>query len=1170
VPEPRDLHSRDGVLRLELTLRSVKAPDGSWRYCYLLADGAEAPTLRVHPGDLLVLKLRNALAATASAESATPAATAGPCTSGAMSATATNLHFHGLAVPPRCHEDEVLKTSIAAGTAPFEYRLRIPVAAPPGLYWYHPHIHGFSSRQLLGGASGALIIEGLERANRAVAGLPERVLVIRDQNLMNSDAPPAPSEPVVPRLLIDRDGDSANNGTGFGRPAKDLSVNFVPVPYPNYPPAVLRLRPGERQLWRVLNASAFTYLNLALLFGREPQALGIVALDGVAINRAGGDAATIAWRDHIGIPPGGRAEFIVTGPPLGVPGLLVTHTVDTGQGGENDPNRALAVVIAAKDAPEPHSTLPRSTEPLAAPALPWLGAVAPSRVRRLYFSERLKDPANPNSADAFYITPEGAQPAPFDPSVANLTVRQGDVEDWIIENRSRELHAFHIHQIHFLLLDWSGVPVDEPFLRDTVNVPYFNGKTLQYPSVRLRMDFRDPGTVGTFPYHCHLLEHQDGGMMGVVRVEPAANTGAPLAGAARPHSPIKHLIVIIGENRSFDHVFATYVPKSGETIWNLLSEGIVKRDGTPGPNFALAQQRAASDAAADAFLISPPQHSFPRNVMPAPLVGGPKDSYVAGKSLALAQQSENGLPPEYYPYLISGGTGLAAKTPDTRIKDVESLPPGPFQLTNGKSLLYDSYAASPAHRFYQMWQQLDCSVEHATPRRPSGCDSALVAWVEVTAGAGSNGAPQPANFGTDFKPGGVTTGEGSTALGFYNVQTGDVPYFKSLADQYAMSDNFHQSVNGGTGANHIMLGHGDLIWYSDGAGHPLTPPHGDAAAPGATGRGKVDQIENPNAAAGTNNWYRQDGEQGGAYTDCSDPTQPGVAAIVNYLRSLPRPIDPHCESGHYYLLNNYNPGYFADGTNAFTDRNPKNTVYTVPPSSLRSIGDSLLASGISWKYYGGDWNNYLGDPYMLNESVMGAKSNYYCNICNPFQYQTSIMPDAAVRTAHLQDSENLYADIANGTLPAVSFVKPSMLVDGHPDSSKLNLFEGFSKKIVDAVKANPELWKDTAIIITFDEGGGYYDSGYVQPLDYFGDGTRIPFIVVSPYVRPGHISHDYTDHVSILKFIERNWGLAPLTARSRDNLPNPISAQPNPYVPLNTPAIGDLFDLLDFAGAMAH
>jgi len=143
------------------------------------------------------------------------------------------------------------------------------------------------------------------------------------------------------------------------------------------------------------------------------------------------------------------------------------------------------------------------------------------RERKLYFSETLQDPKDPNSPTTFYITADGEKPVLFDPNSAipNIIVHQGDVEDWYIENRSQELHAFHIHQIHFMLLEWFGIPVNEPFLRDTINVPFWDGKS-KYPSVKLRMDFRDPSIVGTFPYHCHLLEHEDGGMMGLVRVEP--------------------------------------------------------------------------------------------------------------------------------------------------------------------------------------------------------------------------------------------------------------------------------------------------------------------------------------------------------------------------------------------------------------------------------------------------------------------------------------------------------------------------------------------------------------------------------------------------------------------------------------------------------------------------
>jgi FtsP/CotA-like multicopper oxidase with cupredoxin domain len=539
VLEPEDLRSHDGVLQVDLTVHNYKERDGSTRYCYLLPGGGQSPTLRLKPGDLLILKLKNDLTNTDSDSAgsavnhshnhASTTKKSNPCESGIMSLTSTNLHFHGLTVPPVCHQDDVLRTSIQPEDPPFEYRFHVPENEPPGLYWYHPHIHGFSKAQVLGGASGALIVEGIERANPKLAGLPERVFVIRDQDLLNPNSPPSKFEPVVPKMLIDRDGDAANNGTGYGKPAKDLSVNFVPVPYPDYPPATIKMKPGERQLWRVLNASAITYLNLAVLFNRAPQKLGIVAMDGVPINWNPNAEKAIDWQNHIGLPPGARAEFIVDGPPSGIRGLFVTRTVDTGQGGENDPNRAIAFVVPAPDAPEPHSTLSSSPEPLPAPALPWLATVTPVRVRRFYFSEDLQDPKDPNSATTFYITEEGKNPTPFDPSstAPNIVVKQGDVEDWIIENRSTELHAFHIHQIHFELMDWLGMPVNEPFLRDIVNVPYHNGRTLQYPSVRLRMDFRDPNTVGTFVYHCHLLEHEDGGMMGTVRVDPVDQVHIP-------------------------------------------------------------------------------------------------------------------------------------------------------------------------------------------------------------------------------------------------------------------------------------------------------------------------------------------------------------------------------------------------------------------------------------------------------------------------------------------------------------------------------------------------------------------------------------------------------------------------------------------------------------------
>jgi phospholipase C len=433
---------------------------------------------------------------------------------------------------------------------------------------------------------------------------------------------------------------------------------------------------------------------------------------------------------------------------------------------------------------------------------------------------------------------------------------------------------------------------------------------------------------------------------------------------------------------------------------------------------------------------------------------------------------------------------------------------------------------------------------------PAGCLNDLYAWTETTVGGDVNGAAQPANFSTDYAPGKVTTGEGSAALGFYDMRSGDAPYTRYLAEHYAISDNYHQPAMGGTGLNSIMLGFGDALWFSDAQGDPATPPD--------------NEIENPNPQPGTNNWWIQDGFAGGSYSACADRRAPGVTAIIDYLQSLQRPIDPHCEPDHYYLLNNANPGYSGDGHDAYARSATSNTPFTLPPTSQRSIADVLLEQHVSWKYYGEQWHAYAQDGDAAGGAGLDANGDQYCGICNPFQYQARVMANEQVRREHIVDTTDLYADIANGTLPAVSFVKPGDRVDGHPGSSKWNLFEGFAKKIVDAVQANPELWRSTAILITTDEGGGYYDAGYVQPLDFFGDGPRIPLLVVSPYTKPGHVSHEYADHVSILKFIERNWGLPTISRRSRDNLANPVTGPDNAYVPKNTPAIGDLFDLFSF------
>jgi phospholipase C len=642
---------------------------------------------------------------------------------------------------------------------------------------------------------------------------------------------------------------------------------------------------------------------------------------------------------------------------------------------------------------------------------------------------------------------------------------------------------------------------------------------------------------------------------------------APLGGSNRngneTASPIKHVVVIMGENRTFDHVFATYQPRPGEHVDNLLFKGIINIDGTPGPNYAKAAQYSAVDN--NFYSINPGQkvpYNQTNNKLQAPgtsyafqaCYSDYKQAAVDGPGclidVTVAAQADYGLLPRDLPLLTTGATGVPPGSPDPRILNYNNLPNGPYPLVmpKGNSLvsLYSTYGGSPVHRFYQMWQQLDCDVTKGTKRNPSGCQADLFPWVEQTVAAGSNGAPpRPLK-------------EGDIAMGFYNVASGDAPYLAELARKYTLNDNYHQPVMGGTFANQMMFGYADALYYADDNGDPATPDH--VLVPGSNPPKHINEIENPNPMPGTNNWYTSDGYSGGSYTNCSDPTQPGVAAIVNYLNAIH--VKPNCQPGAYYLLNNYVPAYIGSGVTDPINNGP----FTLPPvRKQRHIGDQLSAADVSWAYFGERWNDFKTAPGLgVSFGAIAPVAYLYCNICNPFLYSSSTMTNKAARAAHLQDTLDLYDAIAEGNLPGVSFVKPSTFNDGHPASSKLDLFEAFTRRIIDQIKSNEDLWESTAILITFDEGGGYYDSGYVQPVDYFGDGTRVPLLVVSKYSQGGHMSHEYSDHASIVKFIERNWKLPKLSNRSRDNLPNPETSDENPYVPQNRPAIGDLWGNFDF------
>ena len=533
----------------------------------------------------------------------------------------------------------------------------------------------------------------------------------------------------------------------------------------------------------------------------------------------------------------------------------------------------------------------------------------------------------------------------------------------------------------------------------------------------------------------------------------------------------------------------------------------------------------------------------PYQILPEPTLNfAPTKTVIpAGLPLPLLEAIEPSLEPADLGLLSTGAASQFTQTfvlPDfdSRVNNFNALPNGPFPL-RGAALPYDSFTGDTTHRLFEMWQQSDCDIKNATRRNPSGCLSDLYPFVITN----YTNQPDPASKGA------IDDNGGGNSMAFYNMQLGDAPFLKSLADQFSMSDNFHQSVMGGTGANHVMLGTGDAIFWSDGKGNPTVPPS---------------HIANPNPLPGTDDVYTVDLNFDGNFTECGDTSQPGIKPITDYLASLPYHPSSRCQPGHFYMVNNDSPGFLPDGT---IDTPGIAGGGSVPPTNVRTIGEALNEKGISWAYYGGAYNAAVAlqhNPTTTDPTVLIGAA--YCNICNFESYATAIMGDSAQRAAHIKDTTDFFAAISNSTLPAVSFVKPDGLLDGHPASSKLDLLEAMTKKIFDSLQANPSLMAETAFIITMDEGGGYYDSGYIQPIDFFGDGPRIPMIIVSPFTTGGHINHTYSDHVSILKFIERNWHLKPLTSRSRDNLKNPRMEEDNPYVPVNSPAIGDLFDMFHF------
>jgi FtsP/CotA-like multicopper oxidase with cupredoxin domain len=490
VLDPFNISAQNGALSAELIMRHSVDDAGYTHYCYNYKTDkgdVEAPTLRLNQGDRLLLDVKDRIQLDGSEGMDHMAPPAGKiCGDGGdMTISSTNVHFHGLNVPPTCHQDNVLTTLIQPGKPAFKFNIQIPKNEPPGLYWYHPHVHGFTEFQVNGGAAGALIVEGMEKLHPEVAGLTERVFVIRQQYLV----------PWVPGPY-------------------QLTINYQVAAFPSFASPIIKMKPNEKQFWRVANATIQDFMPLQVQFNGVPQQLQLIALDGYPLPKS-------RFQDTILLPPAGRAEFIVQAPPTGVSAIFFSNFYSTGPTGNPDLAQRLALIDVSGNADESQETkspAPAPPAPMGSIKFADLTKQKATTLRKLYFSEEF---GGTNGPIQFYVTVDGQKQKVFEPNEKPaITTHVGAVEDWIIENHALETHAFHMHQIHFLVTEIDGKPVKNQDLRDTIEVPFWEGPGHPYHSVKMRMDFRDPTIAGTFVFHCHILLHEDLGMMHKILVLP--------------------------------------------------------------------------------------------------------------------------------------------------------------------------------------------------------------------------------------------------------------------------------------------------------------------------------------------------------------------------------------------------------------------------------------------------------------------------------------------------------------------------------------------------------------------------------------------------------------------------------------------------------------------------
>lgn len=557
---PPALYSQNGVLNVNFSYQATTDSVGRQLFCFMTPDGLENPTLHLHPGDTLNITVTNS----------TPFNPVGDITEAfnppncgdttfekqkpftnsqgfAMTGGSMNIHYHGTNTSPHCGGDNVVKTLINPMNT-FQYNVQFPTNEPPGLYWYHPHVHGLAEAAVFGGAAAALVVDGIENVQPAVSGMKERFIIIRDQ-------------PTIQNLAES----PSNTESPFGIPQHDLTVDFVPLdtftntnvkpPTTTYTPAIIHMESGEHQFWRVCNCTSDAPLDLQVRFDGVAQTVQLVGIDAVPVNSQGGtQPGQLIPVTHFRIPPASRVEFIVNAPPSTVQlAQLVTQLINSGPLGDDLPTRPLLTIqLVNNDAETVDNSLPGAAGPVTAQMFGGIESVTPALTRTLFFEE-VED------GSAFFVNASGCvtasgaqcpiQPYPIDTVFDNnnppaFITTQGTVEKWIFQNHARENHELHQHQTHFLVLSQDNfeangsqqAPGINGQLLDMIEIPFCGGpppahKSVQppacvdsngnpvipYPQVQLLVDFRGPD-VGAFVFHCHILGHEDLGMMAIEQV----------------------------------------------------------------------------------------------------------------------------------------------------------------------------------------------------------------------------------------------------------------------------------------------------------------------------------------------------------------------------------------------------------------------------------------------------------------------------------------------------------------------------------------------------------------------------------------------------------------------------------------------------------------------------